>query len=365
MPQMQSMIPNDMQKLAGIQAEAEIELLDKYPNMVGVALGTKISNEQDTGEPCITALVSAKMDKSMLSKSDLLPNKIKDTPTDVVEIGEIFAGDFEPVTVSHGPGVHVLERQEPMGWEVAPSDRDHEATAGAISSAAVSNSLRRRIRPAQGGFSIGHYRITAGTLGTCCYDLTPFPGIPSRFYVLSNNHVLANANDARIGDPILQPGPYDGGNPSTDVIARLTRYVPIKFHTSTSKPLNYVDAAIAEGNFQDLSRDIYWSGVPRDLYVAPHVNDIVQKCGRTTGFTTGRVTNINATVDVNYGGGRVARFRNQIVTTNMSAPGDSGSLVMDRDEQAVGLLFAGSSTRTIVNNILLVQLLLKIRVHEK
>lgn len=49
----------------------------------------------------------------------------------------------------------------------------------------------------------------------------------------------------------------------------------------------------------------------------------------------------------------------------MSAGGDSGSLVTDRDEGAVGLLFAGSSTHTIVNNIKYVQSLLRIRVTEK
>jgi len=359
------MIPSDMADLAKVQAETEMDLLD-IPNVVGVALGTKMSKNEDTGKPCITALVSAKLNKSMLAKGELIPNKVKDIHTDVVEVGELFAGDFEPVTITHGPGVQLLERQEPATREgAAAGEPGVEAGGGVSASAAVSNALTRRLRPAQGGFSVGHYKITAGTLGTCCYDLTPFPGMPQRFYILSNNHVLANANDAKLGDAILQPGPYDGGTVPRDIIARLTRYVPIKFHTPTSKPLNYVDAAIAEGNLQDLSREIYWAGQPRDLYVAPRVNEIVQKTGRTTGFTTGRITNINATVDVNYGGGRVARFRNQIITTTMSAPGDSGSLVLDRDERAVGLLFAGSSTHTIINNILLVQILLKVRVHEK
>jgi len=68
---------------------------------------------------------------------------------------------------------------------------------------------------------------------------------------------------------------------------------------------------------------------------------------------------------VNYGGGRVATFRRQIMTTNMSAGGDSGSLVANLDEGAVGLLFAGSARRTIVNNILFVQALLRVRVTEK
>jgi hypothetical protein len=76
------------------------------------------------------------------------------------------------------------------------------------------------------------------------------------------------------------------------------------------------------------------------------------------------VQNINATVNVNYGNGRVARFARQILTTNMSAPGDSGSLICDLDERAVGLLFAGSPVVTVVNPIALVQLLLGIRVTE-
>jgi hypothetical protein len=88
---------------------------------------------------------------------------------------------------------------------------------------------------------------------------------------------------------------------------------------------------------------------------------IVKKTGRTTNFTTGRVTAINATVNVNYGGGKVARFCRQILTTDMSAPGDSGSLVLDEYNNPVGLLFAGSSVVTVLNPINLVQALLRIR----
>jgi hypothetical protein len=52
----------------------------------------------------------------------------------------------------------------------------------------------------------------------------------------------------------------------------------------------------------------------------------------------------------------------QIITTNMSAGGDSGSLLCDMNENAVGLLFAGSSSITIHNDIRYVQTLLGIRV---
>jgi len=89
----------------------------------------------------------------------------------------------------------------------------------------------------------------------------------------------------------------------------------------------------------------------------------VHKTGRTTSYTTGRITAINATIDVNYGGGRIARFRDQIVTTNMSAGGDSGSVVAERqDNRAVGLLFAGSPVATILNQIQHVRSLLRVEI---
>lgn len=65
-----------------------------------------------------------------------------------------------------------------------------------------------------------------------------------------------------------------------------------------------------------------------------------------------------------YGGGKVARFKDQIVTTDISAGGDSGSLVTTLDNVAVGLLFGGSSIATIINQIENVRSLLKVEVAE-
>lgn len=366
---MQTIIPTEMSDLAKYQMENEDMLLER-PNVVGVAIGSRFEKGVDTGEPCITTLVSTKFDKSFLSGDDIVEaelacssvkGKIKN---DVVEVGEFFAGNADTAVAERPTGLKEkkYELKEPPAAEFLEPGLAEVVTPFA---AGISNTLKRRIRPVMGGFSVGHYKITAGTIGTCCYDLTAFPGIPGKYYILSNNHVLANSNNAHVGDPILQPGPFDGGDPIRDRVAYLSRYITIKFRTPTTTPINYVDAAVAEGDLQDLNREVYWGGHIKDLYTAPKVNDIVQKTGRTTGFTTGKVTNINATVDVNYGSGHVARFRNQIITTRMSAPGDSGSIIMNRDEHAVGLLFAGSNTRTIANNILLVQMLLKVRLHEK
>lgn len=341
-------IPEELVDLANVQRANEAQLF-AMPNVVGAAVGHKISGGEDTGEKAITVFVESKLDPDLLADEDLIPERLDDVPTDVVESGVIRAG---------GPETTVLdeEREAPTVVE-EPTVKEEEPVEAFV--------LRGRVRPARGGYSVGHYRITAGTLGTCCYDLRPFPSIPRRYYILSNNHVLANSNNAQVGDPILQPGPVDGGRFPADVIARLSRWVNIRWVEGDRQPCNYADAAIAEGEFHDLDRSIYWIGHLRELYRRPNVGDIVQKTGRTTNFTTGRVQNVNATVLVNYGGGRLAKFCGQIVTTAMSAPGDSGSVVTNLDEAGVGLLFAGSPTLTILNHLSYVQGLLGIRVTEK
>ena len=310
--------------------EDEQDTLLARGNVVGLGIGHKITEEKDTGEPCLTLFVSQKLDPGMIRVDDMIPKTIGEFKTDVVETGEIFAG------------VNAAED--------SPEPDTEEEEVGI-------EALKGRMRPAQGGYSVGHYRITAGTIATAVTDTSPYPGIPRKYYILSNNHVLANSNDARTGDPILQPGPYDGGRYPKDLIAHLSRYVPIRFDGSP----NYVDAAIAEGQFHDLNREVYWIGYVKGVR-AVKVGEIVQKTGRTTNYTTGRVTAINATVNVNYGSGRVARMMRQIVTTNMSAGGDSGSLLCDLNENAVGLLFAGSTRVSIHNDIRYVQKLLDIRV---
>jgi len=328
--------PKDASGAQSVQAEAVDKLLtpDKQlSNLVGVGLGVKWSNGQPTGKTALLALVSQKLPKDELSSEDMIPAKINEMPTDVLAIGEPFAGQAEPE----------------VGIEL----------------------LRERARPASGGYSVGHPNITAGTIGTCVYDLQGSgsnpAGIPGRYYILSNNHVLANSNGATPGDPILQPGPFDGGTDPADRIARLNRFIPITFEPPVPRAFhrNLVDAAVAEGQFHDLKREIHWVGhlrgwTPRAQVM---VGMPVHKTGRTTNYTNGRITAVNVTVDVNYGGGRRARFRDQIVTTNMSAGGDSGSIVAARaDNRAIGLLFAGSPVATILNQIQHVRALLRVEI---
>lgn len=334
----EQMLPKEYHERAAVQLD-NVDKLMGLGNVNGVALGNRIKAGQETGEGVIQVYVSQKLPAELLTEKDTVPKKIKGVATDVLDVGEVFAGG--------GPAAAVGDPR------LMPTDSPGIQT------------LRRRIRPVKGGYSVGHFQITAGTIATCCYDAEPFPGIPPHYYILSNNHVLANSNAAQLGDPILQPGPIDGGTMPNDVVARLSRFVPIRFIQGSDAPCNFVDAAIAKGDFEDLDREIYWVGHVKRMYLAPKVDDIVQKCGRTTNFTTGKVLGVNATVDVNFGGGRVARFCRQIVTTPMSAGGDSGSLVTNVDEDGVGLLFAGSSAITIMNHLSFVQSLLRIRITEQ
>lgn len=331
---------------AGIEP-AQGELFDK-PNVVGMGVGTNVKAGKDSGTPCVKVLVSQKLPLELVPTKDRVPPKVGRYQTDVEEVGVLFAG-------------HPFATSE-VEVNVAQPHISTPAEGEVISQPLMATALTQRIRPAQGGFSVAHRQVTAGTIATAVYDRTPFPGMPPKYYILSNNHVLANSNNASLGDPILQPGPADGGTWPGDAIARLSRFIPIRFRTPISTPLNYVDAAIAQGRFHSLDRQIYWIGYVKGVRGSVSVGEILQKTGRTTNYTTGRVTAINATVDVNYGGGRIARFAQQIVTGPMSAGGDSGSLVLDRNENAVGLLFAGSASSTILNNIVYVAWLLGIRV---
>lgn len=310
-------------------------------NVVGLGVGVKWTGGEPTGEPALLVLVTRKLEKQQMSAADLVPAQLSGMQTDVLSVGYPFAGCDAPPDPS-------------------------------------ADSLTGRARPALGGYSVGHYRISAGTIATSVYDILPGGsvsppatgiGVPPRYYLLSNNHVLANSNDASLGDPVLQPGRHDGGTDPLDRIARLSRFIPIVFEPPTPRDRhdNLVDAAVAEGAFADLNREVYWTGPVRawrrrgDV----EVGTPVQKTGRTTHYTVGRITATDATIDVGFGGGRVARFRDQIVTTAISAGGDSGSLVTTLDGVAVGLLFAGSTSATIANQIENVRSLLRVEVAER
>jgi len=340
-------------------------------NVIGFGSGIKWTNGEPTGREALLVFVTNKTPEMALSSQDVVPRRMDDgTPTDVVAIGHVVA---QP-TIST-PDTELLVRLPERLTDGRATDTRMSERAGSLDTDA--QLLTRRMRPCPSGFSIGNVAITAGTLGSVVYDFLPgattdppSPGIgtPAAYYVLSNNHVLAASNAAALGSAILQPGPFDGGVFPQDRIATLSRFIPIQFapQVPLDRHNNVVDAALGQVEFSDATREIYFNGPPRAWRRKANVavGDKVRKTGRTTNVTFGRILSVDATIDVSYGGAGTARFRDQIVTTNISAGGDSGSLVTSLDNVALGLLFAGSSQSTILNHIETVRALLRVEFAE-
>jgi hypothetical protein len=204
-------------------------------------------------------------------------------------------------------------------------------------------------RPVPIGVSTGNATATNLATGTIACRVKDASGA---VYALSNNHVYALENRALIGSEVLQPGLYDGGIAGVDHLGNLSAFVPIVFKGNAS---NRADAALALTDTLTLGTSTPGDGygTPKATTVAPSLRTPVWKYGRTTSLTPGTITGINATVKVTYSHG-VARFVGQILISpgSFSAAGDSGSLVVTQSgNNPVGLLFAGSSSVTIANNI--------------
>ncbi len=201
-----------------------------------------------------------------------------------------------------------------------------------------SPSLREFVRPLQIGCSVGHRDVTAGTLGVFVRLIDGTVGI------LSNNHVLANENEALPGDAIVQPGPSDGGQLDTRIGA-FDRSVTLDVYGT-----NLMDAAVGviDNGIEYLARVLPDVGSLSGVGVLSYIEDEpVEKIGRTTGHTSGVVTAFELDdLAVNFRIGKLM-FNDQLEiqgndSAPFSSPGDSGSLIFDAARDGIGLLFAGS-----------------------
>ena len=199
--------------------------------------------------------------------------------------------------------------------------------------------LQQRARPVRPGLSVAHPSVTAGTLGG-------FVRAGGRPAILSNNHVLAASDAAAVGDAVLQPGPADGGT-AGDRVATLSAFIPF------GDGPNLVDAAVAVLDDGVEAEWDAWPGGPLGATVADadevDPDEVVEKVGRTTGHTRGRVTAVEVDgVAVQYDDA-VHTFDGQIEIEGLrgafSAGGDSGSVIWRSGDRApLALLFAGSET---------------------
>ncbi|HZQ68427.1 MAG TPA: hypothetical protein VFA68_07895 [Terriglobales bacterium] len=230
--------------------------------------------------------------------------------------------------------------------------------------------------PIKLGTSGGNSRDTSGNF-CCSGTLGALVKRGSSFFVLSNNHVLAKSDKGTIGDPVTQPGLVDTNCNPGQTVANLTQFAKLESNLiSGGNPPLYsalADTAIAQivSNQVDTTGAILQLGAvsnglaqpaaPASTPGTPTVGMAVAKSGRTTGLTCGSIGAFQMLVDVDYdascGSSAVAftvQYSNQIdiLSSTFSAAGDSGSLIVDaQTAQAVGLLYAGSSSDTVANPI--------------
>jgi len=91
----------------------------------------------------------------------------------------------------------------------------------------------------------------------------------------------------------------DNGDRATDVIAQLTQFVPLDASTA-----NRVDCAIAEVMDADIVRARVMSKVGKlrsDQPLDAVEGMRIEKVGRGTGYTTGTVFDVSATIALEYG----------------------------------------------------------------
>jgi hypothetical protein len=188
-----------------------------------------------------------------------------------------------------------------------------------------------------------------GTLGSMVQDSS------DNQYILSNNHVLADQNAAKRGQSIVQPGLDDTAcvKAQSNTVATFSRAIKLRFNGHK----NFVDAALASVVPGDVSPEILFIGeISSSVDDTPVIGMAVQKMGRTTCLTTGKISQLDANLQVNYSDTmkpHLANFLNQISITgskgNFGGPGDSGSLIVTLEDcpRAVALLFAGSADGSI------------------
>jgi hypothetical protein len=266
--------------------------LRKYPNVCGLGVGFKVKKGKRINTLALRVYVTQKVPKPRLKPADRLPATIEGLPVDVIVREPVFLL-FDPT-------------------HPAP---EHAARHVVL----------------RGGISLGVEGRT-GTLGGSTFENGSLLDV-----MLTNWHVTCVEVNCSAGSG-LQPSVFDGTGQERPVGNVLRSVLDER-----------VDCAILSLNgVAFLERTVLGVG-PLGVPVAAELGMAVQKVGRTTGLTTGTITDIDADVDVSNasgGGGSTIHHEGQIEfegDDGMIQKGDSGSLLLEMNGNVVGLCYAGTS----------------------
>ena len=296
---------------------SKIDEIEQIKGVHGTSRGKKITDGKVTDVNAIRVWVEKKKDKNKLTKKERIPEQINGVPTDVIELGEVWATGRMPKIQTK------------------------------------SQSITEKYRPVPGGTSICESTGTAGTM------MVPGKrrGVKS---ALTNTHVACKSMRKDLKDQrplyILQPAPYDGGQYIGDKIGDTTSAVIVpEGYTAFNDVAAFDNLDAWTPEMHQLFKD-YTGGYNMAVGVGiMEVGDMVFKVGRTTELTEMQVVDLDAPANVNYGGSDgVIPHKACIVFTAGSAGGDSGSAIFKMVNGVpllVAYLFAGSSQYTIGHEI--------------
>ena len=261
-----------------------------------------VGGKNGTDEPAVVVYVTRKLPKDAVETSEMVPEFIDGVPTDVVE-----------------------SRMARL--------------------AACTDTRRGVHRPLIGGVSIGRENGPSGTLGA--FARSTKAGDPEgAVFLLSNSHVLSPGGGGAGTARIVQPASNDGAGAVVATLARATRL-------TTSRPIT-ADAAIARLHDPSSARnDVCTVGTVNGVRT-PVRESLVEKHGRSSGHTLGRIKTVGLAAEVRDHADRTLQFLDvfRVEATAGQSPavaalGDSGSLVLEQGTGiAVGLLYAADELET-------------------
>lgn len=291
----------NVSEIKRVKASIEKDLLS-LDDVTGVGIGEKIKGGKRTGETSIRVYVKKKKPKSRVPEGQLIPGSIDGIPTDVIE------REFE----LHPAAIPVEDLQLMVDTG--------------------------RYDPLTGGISIGPCRVIGGFVFVGTLGLVVEDNLTGDPMMLSNFHVMSVDNSWSVGDDIAQPGRPDRGSCPADVVGELTR----------ASLGGQVDGAVARITNRSSNCQIIDIGSVNGTANAV-LNEEVRKRGRTTELTHGFVDDVALTVTVNYPGIGNVTLTNQIgidvnaaLSTAFGLSGDSGSVVVNSNNEVIGLYFAGN-----------------------
>ncbi|HEY9683434.1 MAG TPA: hypothetical protein V6C86_17780 [Oculatellaceae cyanobacterium] len=293
------MIKDDVKDIFEVK-RAHDQFLAKFVGVTGIYTGIKRVSGKKTGTLSIVVIVKEKKPISQLSPEQVIPAEIEGFPTDVI-VGDV-----------------------PRPLPLVSSPEDLKQSVLGIN---VAGLLRR---PLAGGAQIvasvkGQQSI--GTLGCFVKDQS------NNYYFLTNQHAAG-----RPGTTVCQPVPYTQFAVGTTANAIQNDKIDAAI-VKLNQGIDFTNYILNIGSIQGS-----YNLTTRDVGVA-----VVQKSGRSTGHTFGLVEAIDYTVTDGNSGLTMTnqiRLESIIGMPAFSTSGDSGSVIINSQNQVVGLLWGGESTTT-------------------